>query len=213
MWKKLWIPWHFLTDLEGGGGERRVSMWLPSAQKYKSVIHARNGQVGGVGRFWLLNWSLRPPTDWKLEMIRGKRKRRENNSTAADVQDRLPTLLPPPTPEGRPRQLIAPGARGATSGVTGVWPFLCPVPLLCVLGSVSSLLPINIYSSYMPLQIGLILAYFWDRDAPVQPASWGIGRSTFFFFFPFLLIELRERKREEGRGKQKKGRRKRENKY
>ena len=39
---------------------------------------------------------------------------------------------------------------------------------LCV-GSISSLSPTNIYTSCVPLQIGLISAYFWNRDIPVQP--------------------------------------------
>lgn len=96
------------------------------------------------------------------------------------------------------------------SDIWGHWclAVLCPVPLLCVLGSISSLLPINIYSSYMPLQIGLILAYFWDRDAPVQPESWGIGGSTFFFFFRFYwLSSRREREKKEGGNRRREGER------
>lgn len=176
MWKKLWIPWHLLTDLEAGGWGSRG--WASVSSFRTSVSQSWKPGTGRLEGGKFLTTRLVPKTSSRL-LVRNGLGVEERERECFWCQDRLPTFLPLPIPKERHWWLIAPGAQGATSGVTDVWPFLCPVPLLCVLGSISPLLPINIYSSHMPLQIGLILAYFWDRDAPVQPWYWGTGWRIF----------------------------------
>lgn len=120
------------------------------------------------------------------------------------MPEQISHLLLLPTPKGRHQWLIAPGTQGVTSGVTAVWLFLCPVPLFCVLGSISSLMPRE------HLQLLHAFANWINQSISVgqrRPCPTSVLRNRQKHFLKLIPSKLKEREKRGGRNRRREGER------